>query len=123
MATGITKEKLLNDLEKLKNTLEFPKLFLANYFKELRSDVDKEFAPKQLELQKEKKNLNQLDELWQQMIAKIDSFEKNCTRGSYDLVTTKKRINRIEAMLNTIDLKEAEAIIEEEEKSLLENIF
>ena len=51
MATEITKDKLLNNLNELKEILELPSLYLANFFEGLRNDVDIEFAPKQLELQ------------------------------------------------------------------------
>jgi hypothetical protein len=65
MSFKITKEKLLNDLNKIKDLVELPSLYLSNYFSELKNDVDKDFASKQLKLQNDdckKKNLNAL---WQ----------------------------------------------------------
>ena len=123
MATEITKEKLFNDLNEIKDALEFPDLYLANYFDVLRSDVDKAFVLKQLEFQNDKEKNKQIDELWQQMINIIDTFEKNCTIDSCDLEPNKKRINEIEAILNTINLGEAQYMIEEEEINLLQDLF
>ena len=36
MTTEITKEKIFNDLNELKDALEFPNLYMANYFNDLR---------------------------------------------------------------------------------------
>ena len=85
MATEITKEKIFNDLNELKDALEFPNLYMANYFNDLRNDVDKAFAPKQLEFLHDQEKKKQIDNLWKQIIAKIDTFEKNCTIDSCDL--------------------------------------
>ena len=126
MATEITKEKLLNNLNELKEILELPSLYLANFFEGLRNDVDIEFAPKQLELQNNREKKNQLNELWQQMITKIYSFEKNCIKDSYDLETNKKRINEIEKLVShqdSKDLTDLEDLIETEEINLLKNLF
>jgi len=126
MSFKITKEKLLNDLNKIKDLVELPSLYLSNYFSELKNDVDKDFASKQLKLQNDdckKKNLNAL---WQEMIEKIESFEKNCIETSYDLETHKTRINEIETMLTNaelINLDEIEEMIENEEINLLEILF
>ena len=123
MATEITKEKLFNDLNELKDALELPNLYLANYFNGLRNDVDKSVAQKQLTFQNDQEKKKQLDELWQQMINKIDTFEKNCTVDSCDFEPNKKRINEIEAILNTVNLGEAQYMIEEEEIKLLQDLF
>ena len=101
MATEITKEKLFNDLNELKDALELPNVYLANYFNGLRNDVDKAFAPKQLTFQNDQEKKKQLDELWQQMINKIDTFEKNCTVDSCDFEPNKKRINEIVEYYNS----------------------
>ena len=126
MATKITKEKLLNDLNKIKDIIELPSFYFSNYFSDLRNDVDKQLAPKQLELQNDKEKMKELNELWQQMIAKIDLFEFNFKRDSYNLKTIKTKINEIEARLNTqerINLNDAEDIIENEQINLLEMLF
>ena len=126
MNVQITKEKLLTDLDKLNTITDIPILYLSNYFKDLRDRVDIEFAPKQQELQNDKEKKNELDELWKQMISKIDSFEKNCIRKTYDLDVNKIRINEIEEIVNSeqlIDLKKVQDEIEKEEINLLQNLF
>ncbi len=96
MNDQMTKEKLLNNLAKLNTIIELPNLYLSDYFCNLRNKVDRECALKQQELQNDKEKKNELDELWKQMISKIDSFEKNCIRKTYDLDVNKIRINDIE---------------------------
>jgi len=126
MNVQITKEKLLTDLDELKKITDIPILYLSNYFKDLRDRVDIEFAPKQQELQYDKEKKKELEELWQQMISKIDSFEKNCIRRIYDLDVKKIRINEIEEILNSeqlIDLKKVQDEIEKEEIDLFQNLF
>ena len=100
MASEITKEKLLNDSNNIKDIIDFPSLYLENYFIELRNDIDKEFALKQLELQNDEEKKKDLNELWQKMIEKTDSFEKSCIKSSYDLEKHKTRINKIETIYN-----------------------
>jgi phosphoribosylformylglycinamidine (FGAM) synthase-like enzyme len=85
------KDTLLNDLNKIKEIAELPSLYLSNYFMKLKNDVDREFAPKQLELQNDKEKKKELNELWQKKITKIDSFEKNCISKKYDLDVNKKK--------------------------------
>ena len=126
MASEITKEKLLNDSNNIKDIIDFPSLYLENYFIELRNDIDKEFALKQLELQNDEEKKKELNELWQKMIEKTDSFEKSCIKSSYDLEKHKTRINKIETILNnqeTINLKKAEEEIKTEEINLLKILF
>ena len=123
MATEIKKEKFLKDLNELKDALEFPNLYMANYFNDLRNDVDKAIAPKQLEFLHDQEKKKQIDDLWQQMINRIDTFEKNCTVESCNFESNKKRINEIEAILNTVNLGEAQYMIEEEEIKLLQDLF
>jgi len=122
----MTKEKLLNNLAKLNTIIELPNLYLSDYFCNLRNKVDRECALKQQELQNDKEKKNDIDELWKQMISKIDSFEKNCIRKTYDLDVNKIRINEIEETLNSeqlIDLKKVKDEIEKEEINLLQNLF
>ena len=126
MASEITKEKLLNDSNNIKDIIDFPSLYLENYFIELRNDIDKEFALKQLELQNDEEKKKDLNELWQKIIEKTDSFEKSCIKSSYDLEKHKTRINKIETILNnqeTINLKKAEEEIKTEEINLLKILF
>ncbi len=92
MTVEISKEKLLNDLENLNKIIEHPGLYLDDYFGSLRNKVDKECATKLIKLQNDQEKKKELDELWQRMISKIDSFENNCLRKDYDLGENKIRI-------------------------------
>jgi hypothetical protein len=126
MNVQMTKEKLLNNLANLNTIIELPNLYLSDYFCNLRNKVDRECALKQQELQNDKEKKNEIDELWKQMISKIDSFEKNCIRKTYDLDVNKIRINEIEEIVNSeqlIDLKKVQDEIEKEEINLLQNLF
>ena len=126
MTVEVTKDKILNDLDKLKGIIELPDLYLADYFDALRNRVDKECATKQLKLQNDKEKKNELDELWQKMITKIDLFERKCIRKIYDLDENKTRITEIEKKLNNeklIDLKKAQYEIEKEENYLFQKLF
>ena len=62
---------LTSDLNKLKQICQIPKLYLANYFSDLRRDIDLEFA-KKLQI-----NNHELS-IWNNMIEKINSFEQEC---------------------------------------------
>ena len=126
MATELTKKKLLNDLNELKQMLELPYLYLENYFSELRNQLDNEFAPKQQELQNDEEKKKVLNESWEKMIKKIDSYEDNCKRHSYDIEENKTEIYKIEKMLSKqaiIDLREVEEAIKKEEIYLLKSLF
>ena len=121
-----TTEELLNDLEALQVIAEMPGLFLANYFINLRNQVDKEIVSKQIKLNNNFDKLAKLNELWEKMISKIDLFEKNCPRKRFNLEAHKQSINAIrlklkeQAHVNLSDVKEA---INNEEQSLLRTLF
>jgi len=127
MAVQITrKEKLMSDVEKLKEIALLPNLYLANYFMDLRNDVDKELLPQQLNLENNQEKKQEINELWKQIIEKIDSFEKQSKRKKINLEEYQKRISEIEKVLNEssdFNLDEVETVIENEELKLLENLF
>ena len=127
MANEITSDKLLKSLTKLKQTAEYPSLYLTNYFIELRNDVEKEIAAKQTESTDDEEKKNELHELCQKMVEKIDLFEKNCIRETYDLEAYKLSISNLETMLatckKTIDLNAVAEEIYKNKMDLLRNIF
>ncbi len=126
MTVKITKEELLYDLDKLNRITEFPNLYLADYFNDVRNKIDKECATKQEELKNVTEKKKELDELWQKMITKIDTFEKNCIRKIYDLDAIKIRIKEIEKILNNdklIHFENVQDLIEKEEINLLQKLF
>ena len=51
----LTKELLLKDLDEVRKVCETPKLYLSNYFDELRNKIDMEIVPKLLKLKDEEK--------------------------------------------------------------------
>lgn len=63
-------DDLKKEFEDLKLMLDFPKLYLSNYFTNLRNEVDFLFVDKQ-----EKK----FKTIWSKMTRKIDEFEKDCS--------------------------------------------
>ena len=118
---------MLKDLEELKNIAELTNLYLADYFNEVRNDMDKEIVSKQIKLHDDDKKVKQLNELWQKMIAETDQFEKQCIKNKIDLNTNIQRINSIEEMLSNnkepVDLEQIKETIEKEEISLMQTLF
>lgn len=118
------REKISKALENLKILLELPKLYLSNYFSDLRNQVDKEIS---LDLIKEEKKKRQLNKLWKQMIEKIDSFEKQCIKNP---ITNTEAINQkldsIEEVLSkqeTNNFDEIHQEIIDEEINVLKQLF
>jgi len=125
-ATGITREKLFEKIEKLKEIVELPNIYLENYFSELRNDVDKEFWSKKIEIHNDENKQKELDRFWEISISKIDSFEQSCIQSSYNSMKTKTIINEIETMLNnqeTINLNECDEKIENEKTNFIKELF
>lgn len=69
------------DLE-LNQLLEWPKLYLANYFSHLKNEVDKELAKQFILNEHDPTKQEQLNKIWKQMIEKITVFEAECTRNA-----------------------------------------
>ena len=73
----IKQEELVKNLNDLKKIIEFPQLYLANYFAELRNEVSTEINTKKAKLKdgdEEKKQ--KLNEIWRKLIEKLDILEK-----------------------------------------------
>ena len=124
--TNKEKEELFKNLNELQSILESPTLYLANYFSELRSQVDTEIVSKLVNLKKEDKEDTNLVETWQKMITKINSFEKECIKKRYQLKTFEEAINSIESILNDMrsyNFDEIKELIQYEEHRLLERLF
>jgi hypothetical protein len=79
------KDAKLNEIsqkiENLKFMFECKRLFLANYFSELRNHVDLAHYTK-IESQQDENLKKKITENWLSMIAFIDSFEKECLKKS-----------------------------------------
>ncbi len=122
--TEITKELVLKELDALKEIVQLPNLFIANYFEYLRNDVDKQIATKLIQLEEnEKEKKNELNQKWKKIIDKINSFEKTCNKNKINLEPNRKQIDSIETMLNDENLEEIKLAIESEETSLLKCLF
>ena len=123
----IKKHQMLQKLEDLQIIVEIPNLYLANYFQKLRNNVDKEMFPKQI-LQKDDTEMkNKFSEIWIEMISKIDSFEKECTKNKDELQSNLNQINEIRIMLEnqneTTTLDKIEDKIQDEELNLFKKLF
>ena len=123
---ALTREQLLNDLSELKRTAELPRLFLDNYFSELRNEVDKEITAKLIDHQNNERKKKKYNEIWQKMIAKISPFEEECINSEWTLSGNLERINAIEAILNgdePTDLDAIQEMIENEEINIMKQLF
>ena len=95
-----TRKQLLKDLEELKDIIEFSRLYLANYFSELRNEVDKEFISILMHHHGDEQIKTNLNQSWKKMIEHINSFEEQCINTRVDLTENEERINSIETVLN-----------------------
>ena len=122
----IKKQQILKKLEDLKLIIEMPKLYLANYFQDLRNKVDLEMVSKQILHNNHIEKKNELNQIWIEMISKIDSFEKEC-KNKDELKSNLNQIEEIRIMLeNNNGAKNLEIIedkIQEEEFNLLKKLF
>ena len=120
------KQKVFKKLEDLKFIVETPKLYLANYFQELRNNVDKEMFSKQMIHKDDNEIKNKLSETSKELISKIDSFEKKCYI-KVELQSSLDEIDEIRIMLdNTNEETNLEIIedkIQEEEINLFRKLF
>lgn len=120
------KNELICELEKLRLIHESARLHLANYFSDLRGDVDLEMVKKQHLYQLDTEKKQTLTDLWMKMIAKIELFEKKCINNRLGKKTI-ERINDLETLLLTndvIDLEEKiKREISNEENRILNELF
>ena len=67
-------------LDKLREMCQCPQMFrlyLGNYFSELRNEVELELTEKEMN-EKEIKKKQKLNELWIEIVDKINEFEREC---------------------------------------------
>ena len=122
----ITKESLLKKLNDMKRVACDPDNYIYEFFSELRTQVDLETETKQIEAQGNEEIIANLHQINEQIISKINEFEKNYKNTRCDLEANKLKINEIEKRLNnneTIEFKDIEEEIEIEEYNLLKNLF
>jgi hypothetical protein len=128
--TAITKEQLQHDLETLNKIQNVPNLHLAHFFIDLRNQVEKEIASSQ-SIEQDTVKKNEFEKMRKEIMAKIDSFEKNCLKtqflkfSSFKL-RTKDNLNLIETQLKIStgsDLNEIRQSIYNEEISIFKKLF
>jgi hypothetical protein len=71
----------------LNGIIEYPKLFLVNYFSELRTEIDRSFAKKQLMHQSDHFILKTTNKKWNEFIQKIDLYEAELLQNLKNLKT------------------------------------
>ena len=120
----IKKEELLKQIKDLKQINELPELFIANYFSDLRNKADKEIVSKQINLKVEDEKFKKLNEIWKELISKIDSNEHHYINNKFEINI--ETIKTIETMLNNqqnINMQEIKDAIDNEEYHLLKKLF
>ena len=126
MVESKTQQMLIN-LDELQLIVEIPNLFLANYFEELRNNVDIEMFAKQIIHNNDNEDIkNEVNKNWKEMISKIDSIEKEC-KNKDKLQSNLNRIEDLRIMLDNqneaTNLEIIEDKIQEEKLSLFKKLF
>ena len=92
----------MNAIHDLRQIFEIPKLYLANYFLNLRNELDKEVYSNLINLEEDDKT--KLDEIWKEIILKINLHENKCMENSInDIETISETLNSLELNLNRQD--------------------
>lgn len=76
----------VKNLLELRTIIKAPKLYLSNYFADVRTEIDLDYAPISInnEINKEEKEFN--NKIWIEMINRINQFEKECLKISKKLL-------------------------------------
>ena len=77
--TTISSNDLDKQLYKLKEILNFPRIYLCNYFADLKTEIDLSFAKKQ-QNSSNAEIMQILHENYKQMIDKVNSIEEHCLK-------------------------------------------
>ena len=128
-----SRDALKTELQRVMQICEMPRLYLADYFMELRNRVDKQIVSKQMQTQIEEKQKELLKLVWTETIEKIELFERKCNNlvnktkiKDKALADIQDRLNLIEILLedeSARDLREFQLAIQTEEKNLLKYLF
>lgn len=109
-----------NEYEKLKLILENPRFYLSSFFSDLRTQVDLEFAQKQVNSINNEESHTKLNTNWMQIIQKIDEFESECYKARLANTFAKEtylkftnRLNQIEDKLKDASNKDNTALLDE----------
>ena len=123
-----TKHQLKIGLEDLNSICASPHVYLTNYFRSLRSEVDIEMLRKELIHEFNIEMHKKLKECWLQMITRIELFESESIQNSIDLsLLFTERLNSIRSQLENenqlVNLEKIKETIQTEEYNILKVLF
>jgi len=116
MALITTEERIMieKELNHLKLIFECPRLYLGDYFADLKSQIDMLFARKEI-LQVNEKIKANINYNWNQMINKISSFETECFKNRSHNSFEAKLTEDIKEKLHSIDNQLKSDIVKSED--------
>ncbi len=113
--------EIQNMLKNLKQIFEIPRLYIANYFIDLKSEIDLAFNKKLIN------DFNhEIKTKWLEIINRINLFEKDCLKKFKNLndLEFKIRIQTIEDHINNgLEKDTIKSLIEQEEINLIKYLF
>ena len=116
----IARDRSRKELEDLKQIYEMPRLYLANFFSDLRNQVDFQIVSKQSNIE----NIHELNRVWLEIIKKINSFENKCANKKIgDEPALKKRLETLDNELNNEFKTNISVGIQNEQELLLKKLF
>ena len=121
----LTAEEFESKLDDFKVLCINQYLFLSNYFFELKNEVDKNLAFKQIKEPDENKK-QQINVKWIEIISEIESFEKKCYLSKLNKDSVKSRLDLMKTMLEKVacnNFNQIEHLIESEEYQIQKALF
>ena len=94
-------DELKESLEKLKLLFKTPRLFLANYFTDLKTEIDEYFVQKLID----SKNKDDINIQWVEIIKRIELFENDCYKSMPTNNFNKEFTNEINQTISQIESK------------------
>ena len=119
------RDQLLKELDQVRKVCAMPKLYLANYFADLRDQIDIQIVPKHLKETNQQKKA-ELSDLWQNMIDKIDQYEKSLLniKNQTVFISTIQKLESLEEKLEKCEqLKTDQELNEIEQEILYEELI
>jgi hypothetical protein len=111
------KMEVKDKLAYLKSIFELPRLFLTEFFSDLKSQVDISFATKELK-EKDANLRSEIKQNWLEIINKIEAFEKECFKAHksnvFDEAIKKEITEAILFIENNLDSQKNSVVIIED---------
>lgn len=107
------KMEVKDKLAYLKSIFELPRLFLTEFFSDLKSQVDISFATKELK-EKDANLRSEIKQNWLEIINKIEAFEKECFKAHKSNVFDKEITEAILFIENNLDSQKNSVVIIED---------